>query len=59
MKIGIGKKPHPDYDLASWVTSKFTKKETAQLKSALDNAVSAAELVIEDDIDEAMSRFNG
>ena len=26
VKIGIGEKPHPDYDLADWVLSRFTKE---------------------------------
>lgn len=59
VKIGIGKKPHPDYDLAKWVTSKFTKKEESEVKEALQSAVLAAELIIDGEIDEAMSRFNG
>ena len=27
VKIGVGKKPHPDYDLAAWVLGKFTADE--------------------------------
>ena len=27
LRFGVGKKPHPDYDLASWVLSEFTKDE--------------------------------
>jgi PTH1 family peptidyl-tRNA hydrolase len=27
IKIGVGEKPHPDYDLAEWVTSKIPKED--------------------------------
>lgn len=27
LRFGVGKKPHPDYDLADWVLSEFTKEE--------------------------------
>ena len=27
IKIGIGDKPHPEYELADWVTSKFSKND--------------------------------
>ena len=32
VKIGIGAKPHPDYDLADWVLSKFRKQLSMQWK---------------------------
>lgn len=30
IKLGVGAKPHPDYDLAAWVLSRFTKEEAAR-----------------------------
>lgn len=59
IKIGIGAKPHPDYDLANWVLSKFSKQEEKELLYAIENTVTAAALIAEDKIDEAMGRFNG
>lgn len=59
VKIGIGAKPHPDYDLADWVLSRFTPKEQTALSAALENAAKAAELIVKDQLDEAMSRYNG
>ena len=44
IRIGVGKKPHPDYDLADWVLSRFTKEEGEKLEPALNNAAKAAEL---------------
>lgn len=58
IKIGVGAKPHPDYDLAAWVLSQFTKEEGALLAPAIDNAASAAELLVAGKTDEAMNRFN-
>lgn len=58
IKIGIGAKPHPDYDLAAWVLSSFDSKEKKLLDEAIENAVSAAELIVSGDIDKAMNCYN-
>ncbi len=58
IKVGVGAKPNPEYDLADWVLSHFTKDEAKLIKSAAENAIGAAELMTEDKIDMAMSRYN-
>ena len=58
IKICVGEKPHPDYDLADWVLSEFKKDEAAPLKQAIDNACDALVLMLDGEIDEAMNRFN-
>ncbi len=58
IKIGVGKKPHPDYDLADWVLSNFTKQEDIALNEALDNACAAVRLILDGKVDEAMNRYN-
>ncbi|MEG0615229.1 MAG: aminoacyl-tRNA hydrolase [Oscillospiraceae bacterium] len=58
IKIGVGKKPHPDYDLADWVLSTFKKDEYEQLQIALNNAVSSIELIVDGKISDAMNKFN-
>lgn len=58
IKLGVGKKPHPDYDLADWVLSEFKKDESVPLKSAIDNACDALLLILDGKIDEAMNKFN-
>ncbi|MGN0570749.1 MAG: aminoacyl-tRNA hydrolase [Candidatus Fimenecus sp.] len=58
IKIGVGKKPHPDYDLADWVLSEFKKDEEAPLKTALEHACAALELMLDGKIDEAMNKYN-
>lgn len=58
IKIGVGKKPHPDYDLADWVLSSFKKDEQPPLKAALKRACEAVPLILDGQIDEAMNRCN-
>lgn len=58
IKVGCGKKPHPDFDLADWVLSEFKKDEAAALHSALENACSALELMLDGKTDEAMNKYN-
>ena len=59
VKIGVGAKPHPDYDLADWVTSPFSKEELKTLHTVAARVSEAIVLIVEDNIDEAMSRCNG
>ena len=58
IRIGIGAKPHPDYDLADWVLSKFSEQEVKALEPAIDNACDAIRLIVGGKIDEAMNRYN-
>ena len=58
VKIGVGAKPHPDYDLADWVLSQFTKEEGKLLRTAVDGACDAVSLMVDGDIEGAMSRHN-
>lgn len=58
IKMGVGAKPNPEYDLADWVLSRFTKKEAEEIKKAAENAIEAVELMVRGNIDKAMSDFN-
>lgn len=58
IKLGIGAKPHPDYDLADWVTTPFTNDNLKLLREASDKACKAIELMVDEKIDEAMSKYN-
>lgn len=58
IKLGVGQKPHPDYDLADWVLSRFTSQELKELSPALDNAAAAAELILNGELDRAMNLYN-
>ncbi len=60
IKIGVGAKPNPEYDLADWVLSSFSKEEGKLLREAVDKACEAVGYMVDgDDIEQAMSRFNG
>ena len=59
VKIGVGAKPHPDYDLANWVLSNFTASEEKDLTSALERAADAALCIIDRGVPEAANRYNG
>lgn len=58
IRVGVGKKPNPEYDLADWVLSCFTKKEADEIKKCAENVIDAIEIIVAGDIDKAMSRHN-
>lgn len=58
VRIGVGAKPHPAYDLADWVLSKFKKDEQPLMDDAFAKAAAAARLIACGQIDEAMERYS-
>lgn len=58
IKMGIGAKPNPNWDLADWVLSKFTEEEQKLLYAAADNACRASELIIAGESAKAMNLYN-
>jgi len=59
VKIGVGSKPTPEYDLADWVLSSFSAQEEKALGPALERAADAALCIMEHGVPEAANRFNG
>ena len=59
VKIGVGEKPHPDYDMADWVLSKFTGEDLKTIQAAVKKAADAVACYLENGPDKAMNRFNG
>lgn len=59
VKIGVGAKPNPEFDLANWVLSTFTANEEKALTVSLENAAKAALAIIDKGVPEAANRFNG
>lgn len=59
VKIGVGAKPDPGYDLADWVLSTFSAGEEKALAVSLKNAAGAALAIIDHGVPEAANRFNG
>lgn len=58
IKIGVGKKPHPDYNLADWVLSAFSKEEQELLFPAIKTSNSAMQTILTQGIDPAMNLYN-
>jgi PTH1 family peptidyl-tRNA hydrolase len=58
IKIGVGNKPHPDYDLSAWVLSDFSEEAKSQVEEAYEKACRSVELIIEGKIDMAMNEYN-
>ena len=58
IRIGVGAKPHPAYDLADWVLSKYKKEERPLMEEAFEKAAGAAKLVITATIEDAMNKYS-
>ena len=59
IKIGVGEKPHPDYDLADWVTSGFSKDEEKIISDALSKACDCADMFLKEiPIDRIQNKYN-
>ena len=59
IKIGVGAKPHPDYDLADWVLSSFSASEERELSPALERAADAARDFLLHGAAHAANQYNG
>ena len=58
IKIGVGEKPNPNWDLANWVLSKFSSDEIKILDSSIQNCFESLRLIVSGKIVEAMNKFN-
>lgn len=58
IRVGIGQKPHPDYDLAAWVLSAFSAEELQKLSESAETVCEALKLMLEGRTDLAMNRYN-
>lgn len=58
IKMGVGAKPHPDYDLAAWVLGKFSPEDSKLMDDAAVRAVDAAEMILKDGFDKAQNKFS-
>ena len=59
IRLGVGQKPHPDYDMADWVLGKFQGEDKKAVEEAVKRAADAAECLIREGVDKAMNRYNG
>lgn len=58
IKMGVGAKPHPDYDLAAWVLGKFSPEDSKLMDDAAIRAIDAAEMILKDGFDKAQNKFS-
>ncbi len=58
IKIGVGKKPRPDYDLVDWVLGKMPKGDMELLTSRLGDIKESVRLILEGKIDDAMCAYS-
>ena len=58
VRIGVGAKPHPNYDLADWVLSTFAPTELDAIKGLFPAAAEGIEWLIKGNLDRAMQVCN-
>ena len=58
IRVGVGEKPNPQYDLADWVLSKFSETDMEALRPALEHAADAAKKITAGDMNGAMNLYS-
>ena len=58
VRVGVGQKPHPEYDLAKWVLSKFSADDMKVMDTAFEDAANAAALIAQGDLTRAMNLYS-
>lgn len=58
IKIGVGQKPTPEYDLADWVLGKLSNEQADAISARLADIYSAVGLIASGDIEQAMQKFS-
>ena len=58
LRVGVGEKPRPDYDMADWVLGRLQGEDWKAMEAAVDRAADAVEHVLAHGVDAAMNRFN-
>ena len=59
LKLGVGECADPDEDLKDHVLGKFSKADLDTMRKTMERAVEAIPLILNGDIDGAMSQYNG
>ena len=58
IRIGVGTKPHPDYDLADWVLGKLPAEEKKAQEDRFKDIAAAAKLIMDGKLGEAQNKYN-
>ena len=59
IRIGVGQKPHPDYDVIDWVLGSFSAEDLKQIASRYENLAAGLEKILAGDVEGAMQICNG
>ena len=59
IRIGVGAKPRPDYDLADWVLGKFPPEDAKAMADRYPDLEAAAKLIMDGKLGLAQSKYNG
>lgn len=58
LRVGVGDKPNPDYDMADWVLSKVTGEDRKLLDETVKRAADAVECILKNGVEQAMNKYN-
>ena len=58
IKLGVGQKPHPEYDLADWVLGRLPDEDMKKFTARLEDVFDSVKLILMGDIDGAMSKYS-
>ena len=58
VKIGVGKKPTPEYDLAAWVLGKMPSDARENMEQRFDDIYASVADILLGKIDEAMNKYS-
>lgn len=58
IKMGVGQKPHPDYDLAAWVLGHFSPEDSKLMDGAAQRAAEAVEMILSQGFDKAQNQYS-
>ena len=58
IKIGVGQKPNPEYDLVDWVLGKFSNADVSLISEKFPDIASATQLIISGLIEDAMCKYS-
>ena len=58
IKIGVGKKPTPEYDLVDFVLGKFPEGDLECIENRYEDILGAVRLIVRGDIDSAMNKYS-
>ena len=59
VRIGVGEKPHPDYDMADWVLGKFSPEDRKVIDQTVKRAADAIECIMDLGLMRGMGKYNG